>query len=97
MNCFVSARDSEVSGKSPYVRLAACTVAFRHASEGVNDLLGIVGERPFSLTWIPDFRPLVFACVGISEQEPGRWGLLAQCARNEGWKHLVLEAGELVR
>lgn len=77
-------RENGVSGKSPEVQLAACTAALRSASEGKNDLSTLLGEAPFPLTWVADFiyHPLVFAGVGLSEQESGLWWLLAQRARN---------------
>lgn len=41
-------------------------------------------EPFFPLTWVAEFlyRPLVFAGVGLSDQESGLWWLLAQRARN---------------
>jgi hypothetical protein len=77
-------RVNGVSGKSPDMQLAACSVALRHASEGVNDLSEAMGDLPLPLTWVADFlyRPLVFAGVGMSDQESGLWWLLAQRARN---------------
>lgn len=77
-------REQSVSGKSPGEQLAACTAALRHASEGVNDLSELLGVRPLPLTWVADFlyRPLIFAGVGMSDQETGLWWLLAQRARN---------------
>ena len=38
----------------------------------------------FPLTWVAEFlyRPLVFAGVGLTDQESGLWWLLAQRARN---------------
>ena len=77
-------RENGVSGKSPDAQLAACSVALRHASEGVSDLSEAMGEPPLPLTWVADFlyRPLVFAGLGMSDQESGLWWLLAQRARN---------------
>lgn len=77
-------REAGVSGKSPDVQLAACSVALRRASEGVNDLSEEMGEQPLPLTWVADFlyRPLIFAGVGMSDQESGLWWLLAQRVRN---------------
>jgi len=58
--------------------------ALRKASEGVNNFSGSFGEPPFPLTWVADFlyRPLIFAGVGLSDQDSGLWWLLAQRARN---------------
>ena len=41
-------------------------------------------DRPFPMTWVAEFlyRPLVFAGVGLSDQETGIWWLLAQRRRN---------------
>lgn len=77
-------RENGVSGKSPEVQIASCTAALRHASEGLSNLSVQLGEAPFPLTWVADFlyRPLVFAGVGMSDQESGLWWLLAQRARN---------------
>lgn len=77
-------RDSGVSEKSPDVQLAECAVALRHVSEGVNDLSELLGKSAMPLTWVADFlyRPLVFAGVGMADQEAGLWWLLAQRARN---------------
>jgi hypothetical protein len=65
-------------------QLAACTPALRNAIEGVNNLSAFMGEPPLPLTWVADFlyRPLVFAGVGMSDQESGLWWLLAQRARD---------------
>lgn len=59
-------------------------VALRVASEGQNSLDKALSEPPMLLTWVAEFlyRPLVFAGVGLSEQESGLWWLLAQRARN---------------
>lgn len=56
----------------------------RVASEGQNSLDEALSEPPMPLTWVAEFlyRPLVFAGVGLSEQESGLWWLLAQRARN---------------
>lgn len=77
-------RDSDVTGKSPEVQLNICSTALRHASEGVGDLSEFLGEKTMPLTWVADFlyRPLIFAGVGMSDQEAGLWWLLAQRARN---------------
>jgi|GEM_PF-1080299 len=77
-------RDSGLAGKSPEVQFASVTAALRTASEGVNTLSACMGEPALPLTWVADFlyRPLVFAGVGMSEQETGLWWLLAQRARN---------------
>ena len=77
-------RDSRLAGKSPEVQFASVTTALRTASEGINTLSACMGEPALPLTWVADFlyRPLVFAGVGMSEQETGLWWLLAQHARN---------------
>lgn len=73
-----------LSIKPPEVQLDVCAVALRNASEGVIALSEFMGELPIPLTWVSDFlyRPLVFAGVGMSDQESGLWWLLAQRARN---------------
>jgi len=77
-------RDVGVTGKSPEVQFDMCCNALRHASEGVSDFSGLMGEKPMPLTWVAEFlyRPLIFAGVGMSDQEAGFWWLLAQRARN---------------
>lgn len=77
-------RENGLSGNSSDAELAASTGALRYASEGVNDLSEAIGELSLPLTWVADFlyRPLVFAGVGMSDQESGLWWLLAQRARN---------------
>ncbi len=77
-------RASGVSEKSPDVQLSTCSVALRRASEELNDLSAPLGEPPLPLTWVADFlyRPLIFAGVGMSDQEAGLWWLLAQRTRN---------------
>lgn len=63
---------------------ARTAVALRVASERQNSLDEALSEPPMPLTWVAEFlyRPLVFAGVGLSEQEFGLWWLLAQRARN---------------
>ena len=77
-------RQTGIDMKNDDLRYAEAIPAFRKASEGVNNFSGLNGAPPFPLSWVADFlyRPLVFAGVGLSDQESGLWWLLAQRARN---------------
>lgn len=77
-------REAGVTPMPPNKQLDFCSHALRYVSEGTSDLSVFLGDQPMPCTWVADFlyRPLVFAGVGMSDQESGLWWLLAQRARN---------------
>lgn len=77
-------REVGIDNLAPETQIQQCAAMLRTHSEGAPALEP--SDNAFkALSWVADFlyRPLVFAGIGLSEQEQGMWWLLAQRARNQ--------------
>ena len=88
-----------ISGKHQEGQRVQVCAALRYASEGAPTLDPFIEDSMMPLSWVADFlyRPLVFAGVGLSDQESGMWWLLAQRARNFSRKQITNRVYVLVK
>ena len=73
-------QQSSTSVQSPEAQFQNCAAAL---------LSEHLGEPTFPLSWVAEFlyRPIIFAGVGLSDQEIGLWWLLSKRARNMARVH----------